>query len=171
MSRVLVLVLGFVLAVVSVFRFDLVHAAQPAGCAGAWLVRITLDERDIDEEVLIAFAADGTVEVQAPPVLPALPGAGETPLPASGGLGAWEEIAPGECAFEFVRLLAAEDGVGLGTLDVRGTAAIDDGNLSGSLTYTRATGFGQTAATAAGTFTGTSLSGPLLWLTPTAASS
>ena len=56
-------------------------------------------------------------------------------------------------------------------LDVRGTAAGDgSGGLEGNLTYTRATGFGQTAATARGTFTGTSLSGPLLWVTPAATS-
>jgi hypothetical protein len=146
------------------------RAAQESGCAGSWLAHISLDGRDVIEDILIAFADDGDVEVHGPPVMPALPGAGEVPLLASSGLGTWQSTGEGECAFEYVRLLAGDDGVGVGTLNVRGMAIVNgEGDaVDGSLTYTRSTGFGKTAATSDGTFTGTPLDGPLLWLPPAA---
>lgn len=169
MHRSFVLLLVLCLAIVVYAGLGPVRA-QETGCAGAWLIEITLDGRDATEEGLLAFDADGSVALHGPPVLPALPGAGETPLLASDGLGAWQALDGGGCAFEVVRVLGAEDGTSVGTLDVRGTAMIESGGaLAGSLEVFRATGFGQTAATAAGSFTGTSRSGPLLWVTPTAA--
>lgn len=146
------------------------RAAQDAGCAGSWLVRITVEGRDVVEDALIQFDEDGDVVVYGPPVMPALPGVGEMPLLASTGLGMWQSTGERECAFEFVRLLAGDDGVGVGTLNVRGAVSIEgagDG-LEGSLTLTRSTAFGQTAATSDGALSGTPLDGPLLWLTPTA---
>ncbi len=144
------------------------RAGQAAGCAGSWLIEIAIEGRAGPEGALLRFAADGTLSVESPPVLPALPGEGETPLAASDGLGAWQALDDGGCAFEYVRLLAADDGVGLGTLNARGTATANAEGIAGELTYVRATGFGQTAASASGRFSGTSLSGPLLWLTPAA---
>ena len=142
--------------------------AQEASCTGSWLIQITLDERDLSEEALIAFDPDGSVALHAPPVLPALPGPGEIPLLASDGLGAWQALDDGGCAFEVVRVLAADDGASVGTLDMRGTATAAGGMLTGPLDIVRATGFSQTAATATGSFTGTPVDGPLLWLTPAA---
>jgi hypothetical protein len=146
------------------------HAAQDAVCAGSWLVHITVEGRDVVEDALIQFDEDGDVVVYGPPVMPALPGPGEVPLLASTGLGTWQSTGERECAFEFVRLLAGDDGVGVGTLNVRGTVSIEGAGdaLAGSLTLTRSTAFGQTAATSDGTLSGTPLDGPLLWLTPTA---
>ena len=158
------------LAAVAPAGQDPADAAQNPSCAGSWLVHITLDGRDVVEDVLIAFEDDGDVEVHGPPVMPAMPGVEEVPLQASSGLGTWQSTGDQKCAFEYVRLLAAEDGVAVGTLDVRGMATVNEAGdeLDGSLTYTRSTGFGQTAATSDGTFTGTPLDGPLLWLTPAA---
>lgn len=145
------------------------RAAQDAGCAGSWLIHITVEGRDVVEDALIQFDEDGDVAVYGPPVMPALPGAGEVPLLASAGLGTWQSTGERECAFEFVRLLASDDGVGAGTLNVRGAVTIEGAGdaLEGSLTLTRSTAFGQTAATSDGTLSGTPLDGPLLWLTPT----
>ena len=167
MHSVLSLVLCFGLGLAALAGIGSARAAQEAGCAGSWLVHITLEGRDLVEDVLIAFEDNGAVEVHGPPVMPALPGPGEVPLLASSGLGTWERTGEGECAFEYVRLLAAEDGAGVGTLNVRGMAAADGaGAIDGSLTVIRSTGFGQTAVTSEGTFSGTTLDGPLLWLTP-----
>ena len=162
-------ILPLCFATLAFASFGSARAAQDPGCAGSWLIHITLDGRDVVEDALIAFDDDGDVVVHGPPVMPALPGSGEVPLQASAGLGTWQSTGEGECAFEYVRLLAADDGVGVGTLNVRGTAALDGaGGIDGSLTFIRGTGFGQTAATSVGTFTGTPLDGPLLWLTPAA---
>jgi hypothetical protein len=150
--------------------FGPARAAEESGCTGSWLVHIALDGRDLVEDALIAFADDGVVEVHGPPVMPALPGPEEVPLQASAGLGTWQSTGERECAFEYVRLLASDDGAGVGTLNVRGMATVDGaGAIEGSLTVIRGTGFGQTAATSDGTLVGTTLDGPLLWLTPTAA--
>ena len=102
--------------------------------------------------------------------MPALPGSGEVPLQASSGLGTWQSTGERECAFEYVRLLPGDDGIGVGTLNIGGMATVNRAGdaLDGSLTYTRSTGFGQTAATSAGALSGTPLDGPLLWLTPVA---
>ena len=168
MRRVLSLVLCFGLGLAALPGIGSARAAQESGCAGSWLIHITLEGRDLVEDILIAFKDDGAVEVHGPPVMPALPGPGEVPLQVSSGLGTWERTGEGECAFEYVRLLAAEDGAGVGTLNVRGTAAVDGaGAIDGSLTVIRSTGFGQTAVTSEGTLSGTTLDGPLLWLTPT----
>ncbi len=165
MLRIVVftLMLGCGLAVVSGGGSGSTHAAQDeaAGCAGSWLVQITLEGRDVPEDALIRFDPDGTMTVSSPPVLPAMPGPGEEPLHASAGLGTWESSGEGACAFEVVRLLGSDDGVGVGTLNIRGTAARNDSGdgLDGSLTYIRGTGFGQTASTSDGTFTGFPLDG------------
>jgi hypothetical protein len=149
--------------------FNPVRAVQETDCAGSWLVHITLGGRDIVEDALIRLEDGGAVEVHGPPVMLALPGPEEVPLQASSGVGSWQSTGDGECAFEYVRLLADDDGVAVGTLNVRGMAAVDGaGEIEGSLTVVRSTGFGQTAATSDGTFSGTTLDGPLLWLTPTA---
>ena len=161
--------LGLCLAVIAPAGFGPARAAQDPGCAGSWLVHIALEGRGPVEDVLIAFEEGGEVEVHGPPVMPALPGPGEVPLQASSGLGTWQSTGGRECAFEYVRLLAGDDGIGVGTLNVRGVAAVDGaGAIDGSLTVIRSTGFGQTAATSEGSFSGTTLDGPLLWLTPTA---
>ena len=169
MHRALVPLIVLCLVIIVYAGIDPARAQEP-GCAGSWLIQITLDGRDVAEEALLALDPDGAAVLYSPPVLPALPGSGETALPASDGLGAWQALDGGGCAFEVVRVLAADDGVGVGTLDVRGTAEIEsaDASLAGSLEMVRATGFGQTAATASGSFTGTPLGGPLLWLTPAA---
>jgi hypothetical protein len=163
------LVLTLCLAALASAGFSSARAAQDAGCDGSWLVHITVEGRDVVEDALVQFDDAGDVVVYGPPVMPALPGPGEVPLQASAGLGTWQSTGERECAFEFVRLLADDDGIGVGTLNVRGSVMredTDDG-LEGSLTMTRSTPFGQTAATSEGTLTGTSLDGPLLWLTPT----
>jgi hypothetical protein len=169
MSRVLISSLVVGLAFVSWAGVRHTSAAQLAPCSGSWLVHLNVEGRDVSEDDLLAFTADGTVTLYGPPVLPALPGQGEVPLSASTGLGVWEPMENGDCAFEVVRVLADDDGVGVGTLDVRATATIDStaGSIDGQFTYTRATGFGQTAASGSGTITGTPIDGPLLWLTPT----
>jgi hypothetical protein len=145
-----------------------IRAAQAEPWSGSWLVHLNVAGRDVSEDGLLAFAPDGSVTLYGPPVVPALPGEGEVPLQASTGLGVWEPMADGDCAFEVVRVLAGDDGLGVGTLDLRFTAAIDRaaGSLDGEFTYARATGFGQTAASGSGTITGTPIDGPLLWLTP-----
>jgi hypothetical protein len=144
--------------------------AQEAGCEGSWLIEITLDGRDATETGLLAFDSDGSATLHGAPVLPALPGPGETPLLASDGLGAWQALEDGGCAFEVARVLGTDDGTSVGTLNVRGTAMMESGGvLAGSLETIRATAFGQTAAAAAGSLAGTSLSGPLLSVTPPAA--
>jgi hypothetical protein len=164
-----VLITTLCLPTLALAGFGPTRAAQEPGCAGSWLVHITLEGRDLVEDALIAFEDGGAVEVHGPPVMPALPGPGEVPLQASSGLGTWQSTGERECAFEYVRLLAGDDGVGAGTLNVRGVAAADGaGAIDGSLTIIRSTGFGQTAATSEGTLSGTTLDGPLLWLTPTA---
>ncbi|MBW3633549.1 MAG: hypothetical protein KY456_11045 [Chloroflexi bacterium] len=161
--------LGLCLVALSGAGFGPARAAQDPGCDGSWLVHITLEGRDLVEDVLIAFEDGGAVEVHSPPVMPALPGLGEVPLQASSGLGTWQSTGERECAFEYVRLLAGDDGVSAGTLNVRGVATADGGDaIDGSLTIIRSTGFGQTAATSEGVLSGTTLDGPLLWLTPTA---
>jgi len=162
------LVLALCLAFLVSMRFGLARTAQDAGCAGSWLVHITVEGRDVVEDALIEFDDDGDVVVHSPPVMPALPGPGEVPLLASPGLGVWQSTSERDCAFEFVRLLADDDGVGVGTLDVRGVVTVEGDGLDGSLTMTRSTAFGKTAATSEGTLSGRSLDGPLLWLTPTA---
>ena len=115
-----------------------------------------------------AFESDGSISLYGPPVLPALPGEGEMPLFASSGVGTWEAMTDGSCAFEVVRVLAGDDGVGVGTLDVRATVTLDRaaGTLDGQFSYARSTGFGLTTTTGSGTLTGTPIDGPLLWLTP-----
>jgi hypothetical protein len=161
--------LGLCIAAIASASFGPARASQEPGCAGSWLVHITLEGRNLVEDVLIAFEDDGAIEVHGPSVMPALPGPGEVPLQASSGLGTWQSTGERECAFEYVRLLAGDDGVGAGTLNVRGVAAADGaGAIDGSLTIIRSTGFGQTAATGEGALSGTTLDGPLLWLTPTA---
>jgi hypothetical protein len=169
LGRVCLLVRVLCLTTLASAGFGSAGAAQDSGCAGSWLVRITVDGRDVVEDALIQFDEDGDIVVHGPPVMPALPGSGEVPLLASAGLGVWQRTGERQCAFEFVRLLAGDDGVGIGTLNVRGAVTIErsGGELNGSLTLTRSTAFGQTAATSDGTLTGTPLDGPLLWLTPT----
>ena len=171
MRRVLIPIvsLGLCLTAIASAGFGPARAAQEPGCAGSWLVHVTLEGRDFVEDVLIAFEEGGAVEVYGPPVMPALPGAGEVPLQVSSRLGSWQSTGEQQCAFEYVRLLAGDDGVGAGTLNVRGVATADGaGAIDGSLTVIRGTGFGQTAATSEGALSGTMLDGPLLWLTPTA---
>lgn len=172
MSRVLVLTLVLGLALLSWAGADHAGAVQVSPCSGSWLVHLNVDGREVSEDGLLAFAPDGTVTLYGPPVLPALPGEGEIPLYASTGLGVWEPMANGDCAIEVVRVLAGDDGVGVGTLDLRATVTIDRaaGTIDGHFDYTRATGFGQTAASGSGTITGTPIDGPLLWLTPTSGS-
>jgi hypothetical protein len=167
MYRVLKYSLAVGLALVSWAGVSHSMAAQLTPCAGSWLVHLNVEGRDVSEDDLLAFAADGTVTLYGPPVLPALPGEGEIPLHASTGLGVWEPMENGDCAFEIVRVLGTDDGVGVGTLDIRATATLDRtvGSLDGQFTYARSTGFGKTAASGAGTITGTPIDGPLLWLT------
>lgn len=170
MVRVVAFMVILGVAVVASGTFGPARAVQeaPAACADSWLIQMTREGRDAVEDALIAFEPDGALALHGPPVLPALPGAGEKPLLASAGLGTWQRAAGGECAFEAVRLLGSEDGMSVGTLNIRGMATVDaagDG-IDGSLTVIRSTGFGQTAAESAGALTGTSLDGPLLWLTP-----
>jgi hypothetical protein len=145
-----------------------VDAVEGPACTGSWLVHLNVGGRDVSEDDLLAFGSDGAITLYGPPVLPALPGEGEVPLFASTGLGAWEATLNGNCAFEVVRVLAGDDGVGVGTLDMRATVTLDHaaGSLDGQFTYTRSTGFGKTATSGAGTLTGTPIDGPLLWLTP-----
>lgn len=171
LGPVCLLVLAVCLATLAYVGFGSADAAQDSGCAGSWLVHITVEGRDVVEDALIQFAEDGDIIVHGPPVMPALPGPGEVPLLASAGLGTWQSTGERECAFEFVRLLAGDDGVGVGTLNVRGIVSMDGAGdrLEGSLSLTRSTAFGQTAATGEGTLSSTPLDGPLLWLTPTAA--
>jgi hypothetical protein len=144
------------------------RAAQHVACTGSWLVHLNVEGREVSEDDLLVFGSDGSITLYGPPVLPALPGEGEVPLFASTGLGAWEATLDGNCAFEVVRVLAGDDGVGVGTLDVRAIVTLDHaaGSLDGQITYTRSTGFGKTATSGAGTLTGTPIDGPLLWLTP-----
>src|SRR4051812_42182416 len=169
MRRLLVFSLAVGVALTSWASVNRARAAQESPCSGSWLVHLHVEGRDVSEDDLLAFASDGSVTLYGPPVLPALPGEGEVPLYASTGLGVWEPIENGDCAFEIVRVLAGDDGVGVGTLDVRATATIDctAGSLDGNFDYARATGFGQTATSGAGTIIGTPIDGPLLWLTPT----
>ena len=171
MRRALIPVVSFglCLSVIASAGFGPARAAQDPGCTGSWLVHITLEGRDLVEDVLIAFEDGGAVEVHGPPVMPPLPGPDEVPLQTSSGLGTWQSTGEQQCAFEYVRLLAGDDGVGAGTVNVRGVAAADGtGAIDGSLTIIRSTGFGQTAATNEGALSGTTLYGPLLWRTPTA---
>ena len=163
------LVLALCLAALAPAGFGSAGARRDSGCTGSWLVQITVEGRDVVEGALIQFDENGDIVVHGPPVMPALPGAGEVPLLASAGLGAWQSTGERQCAFEFVRLLAGDDGVGVGTLNVRGAVTTEragDG-LEGSLSWVRSTAFGQTMATGNGTLSGTPLDGPLLWLTPT----
>ena len=168
MSRVLIFSLAVGLALASWASDGNASAAQESPCSGSWLVHLNVEGRDVSEDDLLAFANDGSVTLYGPPVLPALPGEGEVPLYASTGLGVWEPMENGDCAFEIVRVLAGDDGVGVGTLDLRFTATLDRtaGTLDGQFDYARATGFGQTATSGSGTITGTPIDGPLLWLTP-----
>jgi hypothetical protein len=168
MNRFLAFSLVLGLSFVSWTGVSLTSAFELAPCSGSWLVHLYVEGRDASEDDLLAFAADGSVALYGAPVLPALPGEGEVPLYASTGLGVWELMENGDCAFEIVRVLAGDDGVGVGTLDLRFTATIDGsaGSLDGQFTYVRSTGFGKTAASGAGTITGTPIDDPLLWLTP-----
>ncbi len=168
MNRVLLYSLGFVFVLGSWAVGGNASAAQLSPCSGSWLVHLNVEGRDVSEDDLMAFAADGSVTLYGAPILPALPGEGEVPLYASTGLGVWEPMENGDCAFEIVRVLAGDDGVGVGTLDLRFTATLDRsaGNLDGQFTYVRSTGFGKTAASGAGTIRGTPIDGPLLWVTP-----
>jgi len=168
MRRLLIFSLAVGVALTSWSRVNHAGAAQESPCSGSWLVHLNVAGRDVSEDDLLAFAADGSVTLYGPPVLPALPGEGEFPLSASTGLGVWEPMENGGCAFEIVRVLAGDDGVGVGTLDLRFTVVLDRsaGSLDGQFTYARATGFGQTAASGSGGISGTPIDGPLLWPTP-----
>ena len=168
MSRGFVSLFGLAVTLIACAGVRDVSAAPTSPCSGSWLVHLNVAGRDVSEDDLLAFAADGSVNLYGPPVLPALPGEGEVPLYASTGLGVWQPMENGDCAFEVIRVLAGDDGVGVGTLDLRFTATLDHtaGSLDGHFDYARATGFGQTATSGSGTVTGTPIDGPLLWLTP-----
>src|SRR4051794_34978707 len=103
MSRPLVFLLPFALALALWASDSQQSAAQESTCSGSWLVHLHVAGRDASEDGLLAFAPDGSVTLYGPPVLPALPGEGEVPLDASTGLGVWEPMENGGCAFEVVR--------------------------------------------------------------------
>lgn len=137
-------------------------AQAAAGCAGSWLVRASLAGRDVVEDALVRFDADGALVVSGPPILPALPGDDERPYLASPGLGTWEADGEDGCRFTFVRVLAAEDGVPIGTLFVEGraTATADPRALDGTFDYARSGGTGRTSAEGTGTWSGTPIDLP-----------
>ena len=134
-------------------------AQEMSGCAGSWLVRISIEGRDVIEDGLVTFEPDGGLTLVSPPVVPPLPNTDGVPLSVSDGVGHWQASDDSACAFDLVRLLGDADGNGLGALYWRGTVEADsDGmGLSGSFNYAQSTPVGQTVANGAGSLTGTTL--------------
>jgi hypothetical protein len=100
------------------------------------------------------------VTLHSPSIVPALPESGDDPVFTSDAVGRWRGSGDSGCPFEAVRLLAAENGAGLGRVFFRGMATIDDSGLGldGSFTYDQSTGFGKTVASGSGMLVGTSIS-------------
>lgn len=137
-----------------------VGAAQEGpGCEGQWRLQITFDGRDLVEEAIAVFDADGALVWHTPPVVPALPEMGDEPLYASDTVGSWAGGSGVHCTFDVVRLLAAEDGAPLGAVNIRGGIVLDESGpgLTGTFTYDQSSGPGRTVASGGGTVVGTSM--------------
>jgi hypothetical protein len=153
MRRVLLVV--SILAVVPFCVFAVGHAvtrgAQEAtpmsvdSFVGAWRVTVSPPQGQ-PHPGLITFAADGTLLAADLP----------TTLLFSGGHGAWEPTGQ-DAAFTFDILVATETGMPIGTLTLRGTAALgsDKQSLSAAYTVDFADPTGQVVSTGQGSLQGT----------------
>jgi hypothetical protein len=130
------------------------------GCGGSWRLTLTFEGRDLVEETLAVFNADGQAALHSPAVVPALPGTDTEPFYASDAIGSWNATDANGCTFDAVRLLAAEDGTPLGSVYIRGTLAVDESGagMDGTFTWDQATGFGKTVRGGTGTVTGAAIS-------------
>ena len=160
LAVLLFLSLGLVVGAGNAGAASLAAPQASAGCEGQWLVQLSFEGRDAVEEAIAVFAADGGLVLHGPPVVPALPGGDDEPLHVSNAVGGWAPGSGVHCTFDVVRLLAAEDGVALGAVYLRGGIVIDDGGLglTGTFTYDQSAGLGQTVSSGSGTLVGTSIS-------------
>jgi len=129
-------------------------------CQGTWLMQLTIEGRDAVEQAIGTFASDGSLVLHSPPVVPALPDTGDEPVFTSDTVGSWQATGDAGCDFEGVRLLAAEDGIALSAVYLRGALTIEEGGigLDGSFTYDQSSGSGRTVTSGTGTLVGTSIS-------------
>lgn len=165
-SLMLVLVLAMMLAAAGAFaivkRPAVAEIARQAadGCGGSWRLALTFEGRDLVEETLGVFGADGQATLHSPAVVPALPGGDTEPFYASDAVGSWSATGADGCTFDAVRLLAAEDGAPLGSVYFRGTLTVDASGvgMGGTFTWDQATGFGKTVSSGSGTMAGAAIS-------------
>jgi hypothetical protein len=135
---------------------DATPPAGGAGVVGSWRV-VVGGVSGRTYPALITFAADGTMTVSEPPVLPAPPGAPYAQLRFSGGHGAWASSGERAAAITFDLLAADETGNPLGAFTVRGTVEVDmdgrrwDGGWDAVVTDPA----GNVGPAFAGTFSGT----------------
>jgi hypothetical protein len=130
-------------------------APQHDGFVGAWRVTVSPPQGE-PHPGLLTFSADGTLQVADVPTQPAPPGLPVTTLFFSGGHGVWEPTRQ-DAAFIIDILVGAENGMPIGTLTLRGTAALESDNQSLHATYTVdfADPTGQVVSTGQGALQGT----------------
>ena len=148
--------------------------ASSSGCAGSWLLELSIEERPIAERVLAKFEPDGQVVTYSTSVVPPLPGTVYDRLFPSPGMGQWEpsETDRQSCSFDFFRLLADEEGYEIGTAYFRGTLTVepDGATIGGAFTFAQSMPYGKTIASGEGTIDGRTILIPRPISTPTATS-
>jgi hypothetical protein len=118
---------------------------------GTWRLAVT-PAAAAPHPALFAFAADGTLAVVGPPALPAPPGAPYRATHLASGLGVWAAAGASAAAFTADLLASDEDGTFVGTLTLRGTAAVggDRREIAGDYEATAVDPGGQVVAGAGG---------------------
>jgi len=124
---------------------------------GSWVVAVSFDgSTPLILPNLINFSADGTMSVAAPPLLPELPGAGNTQDAFSGGIGAWTQSGNGNAEARFAFLVTSADGTLASINTVRQSITLDPSGdvYNGTFSLDIADASGAVTSTATGTLQG-----------------
>jgi hypothetical protein len=124
---------------------------------GSWVVSVNFDgSTPLTLPNLVSFAADGTMTVAAPPLLPELPGAGSTQDAFSGGIGAWTQTGDGNAEARFAFLVTSADGTLASVNTVRQSIALEPSGdvYNGTFTLDIADAAGTISSTATGKIQG-----------------
>ena len=124
---------------------------------GSWIVAVSFDgSTPLTLPNLVCFAADGTMSVAAPPLLPELPGAGRNQDAFSGGIGAWTQSGNGNAEARFAFLVTSADGTLASINTVRQSIALDPSGdeYNGTFTLDIADAAGTISSTATGKIQG-----------------
>jgi hypothetical protein len=136
------------------------HDATPrAGeerVVGTWRVVVN-DASGLTHPGTVTFAADGTLLVSIPPVLPAPEGAPVAQFEYSAGNGVWASTGERAVAFTFDLLATDDVGTPLGVFTVRGTLDLTEkgDGYDGSYDVVVTDPSGQVSPAGGGTITGT----------------